>query len=79
MGLKNGVLKRPYLLAKPPLATVITVRSPHTNGDSACAEQSSSPLSISGWATGLEHNTSVANESGNYPHQAEITRLPKVW
>jgi hypothetical protein len=48
MGLKSEVLKRPYLLAKPVLATVITVKSPHTNGDSACAEQSSYSLFISG-------------------------------
>jgi len=48
MGLQTAGLKRPYLLAKPLLATVITSKSARTNGDSACAEQTSYPLSISG-------------------------------
>ena len=56
MGLKAEVFKRPYLLAKPLLATVVTVKSPHKNDDSACAEQNSYPLSVSGmgnrnWST----------------------------
>jgi len=48
MGLKTEDLTRPYLFSKPILATAITARTPHANGDKACAEQSSYMLSASG-------------------------------